>query len=445
MSDSEIDLPDEGGDDLFGDDGDDDIPQSEPERPRSDRELASDPDDDRDDDRDTRGEYGQDTQDNMGLEVERTVMEVPVFRHKTPKSKDGSVRLKASYNHFYAHKLTSPHQLQSMRVPKFLKWQADEYKPDTFEPTSWDKANLQSDNPKSVIRYQRDPQTGELKSNTLVYRWSDGSITMSVGGDHYEIQKKVMAPAPEDRYEEREDAHYYVAAAHLHSNLFVTVGHVTSQYTVIANKNMQDEALANFANAMAAAARGKRAAEGDMIIMATRDPELQKKEAEMAEKERMKAQRRRDTAAARLETRSGGYRAGGLSIGDLEGGRKGPGGARKRGAPGASRPKKRRPEYDSDDDLPSGSRYRQDEYDREDDFIAPSDDDQMSGADDDDEEEDFLDDDEAPRKKKRQRTVEPEDDEDADADADADIDTLDARVHESSRSRRRRVVDDDDE
>ena len=330
-----------------------------------------------------------------------------------------------------------------MRVPKFLKWQADEYKPDTFEPSEWDKANLRSDNPKSVIRYQKDPQTGELKSNAVVYRWSDGSTTMSVGGDHYEIQKKVMAPAPENRYEEREDAHYYVAAAHLASNLFVTVGHVTQQYTVIANKNMQDEALANFANAMAAAARGKRAAEGDMIIMAMRDPELQKKEAEMAEKERMKAQRRRDTAAARLESRSGGYRAGGLSIGDLEGGRKGPGGARKRGAPGASRPKRRRPEYDSDDDLPSGSRYRQDEYDREDDFIAPSDDEQASGgADEDEEEDDFLDEeeDEAPRKKKRQRTAEPED-EDADADADADVDA----VPESSRSRRRRVVDDDDE
>lgn len=93
MSDSDepIDLPDEGGDDLFGDDGDGDIPQSEPERAHSDRELASDHDDDDHDG--NRGDYGQDTQDGMGLEVERTVMEVGVFRHKAPKNKDGAVRL----------------------------------------------------------------------------------------------------------------------------------------------------------------------------------------------------------------------------------------------------------------------------------------------------------------------------------------------------------------
>ena len=106
-----------------------------------------------------------------------------------------------------------------MKVPKFLKWQADEYKPDTFEPTEWDKANIHSDNPKAVIRYQRDHKTGQLASNALIYRWSDGSITMSVGGDHYEIQKKAMAPEPDKRYEEREDAHYYAAAAHLFSQL----------------------------------------------------------------------------------------------------------------------------------------------------------------------------------------------------------------------------------
>ena len=75
----------------LGDDGDDDIPQSEPERAHSDRELASDHDDDDHDD--NRGDYGQDTQDGMGLEVERTVMEVGVFRHKAPKNKDGAVRL----------------------------------------------------------------------------------------------------------------------------------------------------------------------------------------------------------------------------------------------------------------------------------------------------------------------------------------------------------------
>lgn len=324
-----------------------------------------------------------------------------------------------------------------MRPPNFLRIAAEEYKPDTFEPTEWDQENARSDNPKGVIRYQRDPETGNLKSNALVHRWSDGSITLSVGGEHYEIQKKMLAPPSDKPYQEVQDAHYYAAAAHLSSNLLVTMGHVSESYTVLPNRNVQDDAVARLASKMQEVARSKFKS-ADNIFTATRDPELQRKEAEMAERERMKAQRRRDNAAARLDNRAGGYRSGGLSIGDLEG-RRGLGGSRKRGQPGASRPKKRRPEYDSDDDLPAG-RGRNEDYDHEDDFIAPSDDEGSFVEEDD--EEDILDDDdedeeEAPRSK-RQKTADAEDD-DADADGDMDDDV------QQSRSRRRNIVDDDDD
>lgn len=329
-----------------------------------------------------------------------------------------------------------------MRVPNFLSFNAREYNPETFEPTPWDMENVKSDKPKAVVRFRRDAATGELISNTLVHRWSDGSLTIAVGGSHYEIQPKKMAPSGNKPYQEREDGHYYAAAPHFLRDTLLTVGHINEQYTVLLNRDMQDEATLKLAESMAAAARGKRPTESDMIITATRDPELQKKEAELAERERMKAQRRRENAAARVDTRAPGYRSGGLSVNDLEGGRRGTGGSRKRGAGGASRAKRRRPEYDSDDDLPSGTR-RQDEYDREDDFIAPSDDDMISEVEDDEEEEDILDDEEeeAPRKK-RQRTAEPEED----ADADADLDDLDAPAPaEQSRARRRNIIDDDDE
>ncbi|KAI1486050.1 Leo1-like protein-domain-containing protein, partial [Biscogniauxia mediterranea] len=422
MSDSDepIDLPDEGGDDLFGDDDNNDA-RSNQDGVLSDGDLASEPD-----------AGGRDARDDDDDEVqnqqvkEKRIGDVAMFRHRTPRTKDGA--------------------LQSLKVPSFLKFMPEVYKPDEFEPSEWDKENLRSGNPKEVVRFQRDDQTGELKSNALIYRWSDGSMTMSVGGEHYEIQKKMMAPPSNKPYEEREDAHYYAAAVHFSEQLLITVGHITEQYTVNLNRNMQDEARLKFANDMAAAARGKRPNGGDMIITATRDPELQKKEAELAEKERMKAQRRRENAAARLDsTRSGGYRAGGLSIGDLEGGRRA-GGPRKRGAPGAQKAKRRRPEYDSDDDFPAGT-HRQNEYDREDDFIAPSDDEQMSGVEEDEEEEDILDDDdeeeeEAPRKK-RQKTADAEDD--ADADADADLDDIEAPAVESSRARRRNIIDEDDD
>ncbi|OTA64824.1 hypothetical protein K449DRAFT_421361 [Hypoxylon sp. EC38] len=422
-------MSDSGGDDLFGDEGD------QIDQVLSEQDLASEQDEDedrhrsRDRDRDNDNDNDDDAEEDQEVKVKR-IMGVTLHRHRIPRTtKDG--------NGF----------LQTMKVPNFLKLNAEEYKPDTYEPTEWDIQNVRAERPKNVVRFQRDPETGELRSNAVMYRWSDGSLTLSVGNDHYEIQKKSMAPsADKPFYEEREDAHYYVAAAHFTSELFMTVGHVNEQYSVNLPSNLKDEAVLKFSREMEAAAKARKQGAG-MIFTTTKDPELQKREAEAAEKERMKAQRRRENASARLDGRIGGnYRSGGLSIGDLEGGRRA-GGSRKRGAPGASKGKRRRPEYDSDDDFASGS-HRQNEYDREDDFIAPSDDEEegMSG-DDDEEEEDLLDDEEeeeeAPRKK-RQKTAEAEEDADADADADMD-DDVPAPATESSHRRRRHIIDEDDD
>jgi RNA polymerase-associated protein LEO1 len=283
-----------------------------------------------------------------------------------------------------------------------------------------------------------------MQSNANIYRWSDGSVTLAVGEDHYEIQNKALAPAPGKPYSEIQDAHYYTAAAHLSSNCLLVVGHLTEQYTVRPNFTVQDDALERMRQKMTEAARAKT---DDFIIQTTEDPELAKKQAELAEKERNKAQRRRETAAARMDGASSSrYARGALSIGDLEGGRRGAGagaaGGRKRGAAGAqSRKRNRNAEYDSDDDLPGGS-GRHDEYVL-DDFAVASDEEGSEGEEDDEEEilddEEEEDEDEAPRRK-RQRTAE-KDDEDADAEADMDDDA----PAPASRRRRRVVHDDEDE
>jgi RNA polymerase-associated protein LEO1 len=267
-------------------------------------------------------------------------------------------------------------------------------------------------------------------------------MTISVGGEQFQISRKQQAPLPGQPYRELDDAHLYAAAAHLTSNLLMVVGHVSDQFTIKPTQNIKDSALDMLQERIQAATRGAHR-ENDMIIKTTQDPELQKKQAEQAEKERMKAQRRRETAAARMDG-SGRYNRGGLSIGDLESGRRGPGAAgRKRGAPGSGKQKSRKPEYDSDDDLPSGA-YRGEEYDLGDDFIAPSDE-EIETDEGDEEEEELLDDDdedEAPRSK-RQKTAEA-DDADADAEADLEDDEPPAGA-EPSRARRRNVLDDDDE
>ncbi|KAK4151478.1 hypothetical protein C8A00DRAFT_45328 [Chaetomidium leptoderma] len=410
MSDSEdpIDFPDEGGDDLFGDEGGDDA-LSEIENAVSDRELASDKEDDEQDAR------RHDDDDDEPREFrEKLVVEVPLYRHRTPRSKEGG--------------------LHSLRVPDFIKLKPMEYKPDEWQPSSWDLVNADSENPIPSIMCRRDPKTGRMQSNANIYRWSDGSVTLAIGDEHYEIQSKRLAPPLNKPYQEVQDAHYYAAAAHLTTNSLLIVGHLTEQYTVRPNKELQDHALERL---MAELAGSKKERGSEMIIVTNEDPELQKRQAELAEKERNKLQRRRETAAARADGTGARYKGGALSVGDLEGRRGAAGAGRKRGAPGGAKQKRRRPEYDSDDDLPSGSR-RTDNYDMEDGFLVDSE--ESEAVEDDEDEEELLDDedeeDEAPRPK-RQRTAEP----DADAEGDED-----GGAHgETSRSRRRRVIQEDDE
>jgi RNA polymerase-associated protein LEO1 len=304
------------------------------------------------------------------------------------------------------------------------------------------------------MRYRKNPSTGKLESNTIVYKWSDGSTTISVGDQHYALQEKPLAPPIDSKtYQEVQDSHSYVAAPSITSQMVVTVGHMTKQYTVRPNKDVEDDALEKLQKSLEAATRAKKGDDkmGPRVITNTQDPELQKKRAELAEKERLRAQRRRETAAekANLPRRPGG----GLSVDDLEGrgGRRAPGSARK--PPGAKRAR-RRPDYDSDDDLPRG-RNREDEYDKEDDFLASSDEDLEEGLEgDDDEEEEMVDeesDTEEPKAKKL-KTSKPEETSDADADGEADLEDDEVAAAPAAseaagggRGRKRNVIEDDDD
>lgn len=265
-------------------------------------------------------------------------------------------------------------------------------------------------------------------------------MSMSVGDQHFAIQKKATVPPPNKPYNELQDGHSYAAAAHLSSGLFLVVGHIAEEYTVRLNKDLEDDALQRLAMRMREA---KAQDEASRIIKTTHDPELQRRVAEMAEKERVKAQRRRDNVAAKMDGGSR-YSRGGLQIDDLEGSRRAPGAGRKRGA-GGGKAKRRRPDYDSDDERPAGARFQED-YDLADDFIAPSDDEEE--VEDDEEDEEVLDDDDDDEdekpKSKRPKTKKVSDEEDASGEEDDDIGPAASGDH-SGRARRRNIIDDDDD
>ncbi|KAM7224482.1 Leo1-like domain containing protein [Rhypophila decipiens] len=415
MSDSEdpIDNVDELEGDLFGDD-DADQPLSEVEEVQSDGGLASDRDED-----EPRERHSGDEDENVVFNEKKT-QEVPLYRHRIPRPQND--------------------KLISMKVPDYINIDPREYKAETWEPSKWDMENAKLENPVPSALFRRDPETGRMQSNTNVYQWDDGSVTIAIGDQHYEISTKQLAPQGDEPYKEVKDAHYYAAAAHLTTNSLLMIGHFTEQYQLKPNKGIADHALEKL---KADIADTQKERQRDILITTIEDPELQKKQAEQAEKEALKAQRRRENAAARAEGTSSRYKGGSLSVGDLEG-RRGAGAAgRKRGAPGGAKKKHRRPEYDSDDDLPSGARQN-DNYDMEDGFLVDSDEDSEEVVDDDEEEEllDDEDEDEAP-KKKRQKTKAKTAAADLDADGEEDLDDDDAPAHSSRR--RRHIIDDDDD
>jgi RNA polymerase-associated protein LEO1 len=344
-------------------------------------------------------------------------------------------------------------------MPKFLGIEPHAFEAQTFKiPTSDHHTDTKSTNfsassvAASTIRYRKSRTTGKIESNTVVYRWSDGSTTIAVGDQHYELQSKPLAPAKDSKtYQEVQDSHSYLASPSIASQVLVMVGHMTNQYTVRPNKDIEDDALEKLQRSLAAAARGNHKGDdkgGPELITNTEDPELQKKKAELAEKERMKLQRRRETAAekANIPRHTLGGR-GGLSVDDLEGrsGRRAPGAGRNKGA----KPRRRRPEYDSDDELPRG-KTREEEYDKEDDFIASSDEELEDQGDDDEEEEPEEESDREEPKSKRQKTSRPADLSDADADAEADLDDDEApaapiSTEPTGRGRKRLIIEDDDD
>ncbi|KEF58037.1 uncharacterized protein A1O9_05960 [Exophiala aquamarina CBS 119918] len=306
--------------------------------------------------------------------------------------------------------------LYFLNMPPFLGVKHKAFQPSTYEPPTVphearDRTKTDVEAGKfsafstasTTMFWRRDPKTPSLiQSNTRMVRWSDGSMTLQIASqpkDHYRMSTNPLRQAwPKTQggagggaggntsqdYDPNKDTHNYLAAPHSVVGVDLQiVAPFDATLKIQPTGDYVDESVLKLQQSLAAATE-----QHDPIaaLRPTRiDPELAKREAEKFEKERVRANRKVEAARERLITRKdrvmgragmGGRLGGtGLSIAGLED---------EDGMPGARgshlkakakrRKTNRRGEIysdDEDEDMPRGR--REDEYDREDDFLAASD------------------------------------------------------------------------
>lgn len=351
------------------------------------------------------------------------------------------------------------------RLPKFLGVEPAEYNAMTFElpvadhHSSVASANFSANATATTTARFRKGAGGKLESNTLINKWSDGTYTLLLGDTHYTLEGKPLAPsaAPGTKYQDHLDSHQYLATPYINSQLLHIIGHVTNQFTVRPNKEIEDQALARLESSLAAATRGRQKGDnkdGLTLIASNQDPELGKRQAEQAERDLMKKQRKEEAAALRVAQQAGRVRGSttqGLSLDELE--RRLPGSSKKkRSAPTKPRRARRRADYSSDEDEGPRGRNREDEYDLEDDFLAPSDEEGEEGEGGDESEEEAEEESEDDRRKVKKQKTDTKAEADSDVDAEGEIDDAVAPQEAASggdasaaRGRRRLVIEDDED
>ena len=319
-----------------------------------------------------------------------------------------------------------------MRVPDFL----------TIDPTPFDGARVtpltvaetesRFEKAASTIRYKKNA-SGDLESNALFNRWSDGSVTISIGDVVYELMAKPLAPKIYKDYQDVLDSHTYLATPHVDSQLMQIVGHVNNTFTVVPNADLQAKAVAKLRETMAKSGRHNDHKDVANQIVRTEDPETQKRKAEQAERERNKLAKRKEQAAQRTEQRIRGPPTLGMGIGGSAG--------KVKRAP-AKKARARRDDYDSEEEMERGRGRREDEYDMEDDFLAASDEEEERAGEEDSEEE--YERNSPPRAKKQKRAKKGSDD-DASGESDGGGVRLPSGSAADAGGRRKRQVIEDDE
>ena len=401
-------------------------------------------------------------------EEEVNIMDVELSRHDIPEPSDKELYL--------------------LKVPTFLGFEPRRFDPEDFDIPTVDTSGRTGttygtspyQNAMSRIRWRRSAEdASKLESNARFIKWSDGSLTLQLASspqDQYVIKANPLAPpqrnptkpTPTSTNDSKplrkgnsqdENTFTYLAAPHQIAGLLRITNKFTTGLKVQPLKGVADGALDRLKSSLAAAAGPSGAAEdeGISLVEVTEDPELMKKRAELAERDKQRAARRREAQEMRDRDRTGrvlGRRgiggSSGLTIGGLEDEEVGSGAGRLPPTGRRQPQRKRRGEILSDDDdgYDRRGRTREDEYDEEDDFLAPSDEEEEVEESDSDEDEGMGDaTSSSARKAGKEAPVErdatpkrPREEEEAAAAAAVGLDGS-----PTSRAKRRRIFEDDDD
>ena len=391
--------------------------------------------------------------------------------------------------------MTDRIKMYLLKVPDFMAIEPHAWDHTTFQPPTTDHHSRNAPSATfspyntalTTIRWRHSPSKhSQLQSNARINRWSNGSLTLQLASDptiQYEMdanalvppQRNPVKPTPtsvqttnskggrygpdlNEKYDQRHDAFTYLLRPHEDSSTLIVTNKFTAALAVKQTATVEDDAIERLQASLAAASNASKVngASGLNLVTIDENPEKAKLQALQAAKEKERRDKRAQAAvdretvklSSRLQGRGG--RHSGLNVGMLEDDELGGDALDSRGRPSPNKarakPRRRRnSEYSEDEDFGRNRFTREDEYDEEDDFVAPSDEEEVVEDDDEDPDDGIVEEDYDDRRKARKGTPKRDrEDEDGEADAPGEEAEGDDGVQQA-RTKRRRVVDDEDE
>ena len=381
-----------------------------------------------------------------------------------------------------------------MKIPDYLAIEPQAYSHTNFAPPTTDH---HSGKPASTafsafntslttLRWRHSPSDpAQLQSNARILRWSDGSLTMQLASQptvQYEIDGNALAPPQRnpikptpvsvkaatskggrqgdgtvfgEKYDLTKDAFTYLVVPSEATATLRVAHKITAGLSVKQTETGTDDAIERLQAALATAANATKVngANGSALQLIDEDPEKMRLEAEKAMRDVAKRNKRNEAALQREQDRSSrqmdrhgmssGRFGGGLNAGMLEDD-EGTGASRPRKSGATPRKQRQRRQnsiYSEDEDF-GRKRFatKEDEYDEEDDFVAPSDEEELVDEEE-DEDDGIVEEPRRERTPKRDRPPPAQKPADDDADADGEVDDDAPAI----RTKRRRIVDEDED